>query len=241
MRCNESTEPQGLSILCDSERGDQGAGDKSHLKGAWPKGILAARGGPGRVMTGAAWWDNAVQRSPVCSPVLRAIYKNRGKLGRQSHYKSGLAHSRLSARAHKTHGASWSTSGPVTVLTGRGPTSAPGRGHTGPGHIRVGIYSGDRWPIYMHSNSSPRWQCGARVCAHTCPLGPGWRWAPHRHSSSALALITQSVEDGQGHLLSGAAVSLAARLEGKRRKESSGPHGTRDTGAAMQDDAGRTG
>lgn len=89
-----STEPQGLSALCDSESGDPGAGDESHWRGpaernAWLRG---GPGGGGSFKAGPSWSaggrggaarGTAMQRSPVCSPGLTAIYENRGKLGRQ--------------------------------------------------------------------------------------------------------------------------------------------------------------
>lgn len=52
-----STEPQGLSTLCDSESGDPGAGDESHWRGpaersAWLRG---GPGGGGSFKAGPSW------------------------------------------------------------------------------------------------------------------------------------------------------------------------------------------
>lgn len=196
-----STEPQGLSALCDSESGDPGAGDESHWRGpaersAWlrggPGGGGSFKAGPswsagGR--GGAAWGHRHATLARVFAWADSHLRKQRQARETAPSSKSGLAEPRLSARSHEAAGL------PGTQVAQRGPTAAPGRGRAGPGHIRVGICSGDRRPIYMPGNRGPetRRQRGARVCACDCVrlyqcvcvcactrVLPGPRaWAPH--------------------------------------------------------------
>lgn len=196
-----STEPQGLSALCDSESGDPGAGDESHWRGpaersAWLRG---GPGGGGSFKAGPSWsagGRGGAARGYRHATLARVfawadshLRKQRQARETAPSSKSGLAEPRLSARSHEAAGL------PGTQVAQRGPTAAPGRGRAGPGHIRVGICSGDRRPIYMPGNRGPetRRQRGARVCACDCVrlyqcvcvcactrVLPGPRaWAPH--------------------------------------------------------------